>query len=117
VKKRTALTLTAILLLGFLLVVAGCEALQQLSIEKRIDEFLSDLNTDTGRTRIYKNLHPDIRAAWQAPATWSTSPLRAAYAPFSFTSMTYGDNYAEGDITSGGPNDTIYFEMMKDGSD
>ena len=62
---RLAAGLAAVLLFPFLF--SGCPQLVTVSIEDRIDMFLTDLNTDSSRTDIDKNLHPDIQNPWKAP--------------------------------------------------
>jgi hypothetical protein len=111
-KKQVALFLTALVLLGFVLVAGGCN-LFTTTVEQRIDDFLSDLNHDAGRTQISDNLHPDIRSAWNDPTTWDGSQFSYDYRPFSLSGLNYGD-HVTGTISSGGPNGAIYFDMEKD---
>ncbi len=96
---RKMVRLAGSLLLAALVVSLGSCALNKVSIEQRITDFLSDLNTDTGRTVIYKNLHPDIQAAWRDPNAWLTTSFDAANRPFAFPTMTYGSSSASGTVT------------------
>jgi hypothetical protein len=112
-KKRIALFLTALVVLGFVLVAGGCN-LFTTTVEQRIDDFLSDLNHDSGRTKISDNLHPDVSAAWNDPATWDVSPFAYGNRTFSLSGLDYGDNVTGTIVSGGGLNDPIYFDMQKD---
>jgi hypothetical protein len=112
-KKRIALFLTALVLLGFVLVASGCN-LFTTTVEQRIDDFLSDLNHDSGRTQISDNLHPDVSAAWNDPATWDAGPLAYGNRMFSLSGLNYGDHVTGTIASDGGLDEPIYFDMKKD---
>jgi len=113
---RLAAGLAAVLLFPFLF--SGCPQLVSVSIEDRIDMFLTDLTTDSSRTGIYKNLHPDIQDPWKAPEAWEATDFQWDYHPFDFLGMSYFSSSANGTMTYGGPlSADIDFVMKKDGDD
>jgi hypothetical protein len=65
------------------------------TMEQRLAQFESDLNNDTGRTEIYKNLHPSIADAWKDNAVW-IGIFDINDAPYHFNNEVYTDSKITG---------------------
>jgi hypothetical protein len=89
---RKNILISVILIIVFCIVFFACE--EPVGKEERLDEFESDLNSDSARTSIYHNLHPDKQDLWRSGAAWDTTEFRWDYQPFSFSVALSGSTAA-----------------------
>jgi hypothetical protein len=85
------------------------------SLQTRIQQFLYDLNNDTNRNAIYRNLHSSIESAYRSGSAWSGEPFRVENIEFSFN-LSYASNTASGTMSHNyDSNRSIEFEFLQDG--
>ncbi len=121
--KKYTIYIASIALLVLTFFFFSCAEEETVSVQERIEAFLSDLNSDTERDDIWSNLHDSIDNPWKLPATWENTPFAIADGsptPFTLGSPTYGISSA--DATFGSSNDTyngdaIHFALQEDESD
>ena len=85
--KRTYLLFLGLLSLGLVLFLAGCDIFG-VSIEKRLEEFVADLNRSEPRY-VNDNFHSAMpgKDTWNDTA-FSTTELRTSYQPFSLSNIS-----------------------------
>ncbi len=117
--KKYTIYIASIALLVLTFFFFSCAEEETVSVQERIEAFLSDLNSDTERDDIWSNLHDSIDNPWKLPAVWSSTPFASGEGPFALNSPTYGSNSA--DATFGSSNgyngDAILFALQEDESD
>ena len=114
-KQRTKVVLAAAGLLT-LLIVAGCE--MPVSIEGRINRFLSDMNS-ADRSNAYLNFHPTLVSDYGVIKSADWDGLFAETdRPFSLADLNDSDpSYVTAVIEDGGANPVDFaFEMALDGA-
>lgn len=93
-----------ILIVGIFIIVSlfffACEdVVESMSVQERVDNFLSDLNNDAERDDIYTNLTSDLQS-WANPTAWNNMYFDYVRIPFSISINNYGTSSASGTITS-----------------
>jgi hypothetical protein len=118
-KFRPAVQLTVLAVLASIALVS-CDLLG-VSIESRINQFVSSLNGD--RSQTVNNIVPGsgpYNTINGNPAYWDALPGPSSEAPFSFSftsSTPYDPNDTEGNITSNVATKLYKFVLQKVGSD
>ena len=105
------------LILGFFLVLQGCDLLP-VTIEERIQKFEDHLNTADRDTIFTEHFHPDADNAWASAAPWDTSAFAYANHDFSFSLGSPVDNFdgtytVTGTVTHLGGTYSVEFLMKK----
>lgn len=86
-KKGILIACTLFLTLVILILLESCN-LFMVTIERRILNFESHLNTDDRDNIFTEHFHPDADNAWASSLAWEASEFATANKPFSFSSIT-----------------------------
>ena len=116
--KKYTIYIASIALLVLTFFFFSCAEEETVSVQERIEAFLSDLNSDTERDDIWSNLHDSIDNPWKLPVTWEDTPFAIADIPFTLGSPTYGSSSADATLGSSGiyNGGAIHFALQEDES-
>ncbi|OHD74439.1 MAG: hypothetical protein A2V99_06890 [Spirochaetes bacterium RBG_16_67_19] len=113
-KRKLVRLLLLLLAIGWLFYGVSCSLLG-VSIEDRVQQFVSDMN-ETDRSDVYLNFHPDIfnMAGAQDPDTWETN-FPVLKIPYTYSALNTSDplNVTFTVINTDGLHWSIRFEVEK----